>query len=122
MYVANIVKQAVISNKGILHLTDGTKPEQYNNFGILLINKNRYVVTLPKESNEPIPGIKTKYTGMLWKIDIKDSLPILTSHHFHYFSQSGLHLKAAVKAFNRYYKDSEYEPGEIIEMFTINSM
>ncbi len=69
MYVANLVKQAVISNRGILHFEDNVKPEQYSNFGVLLIGEDKYIVTLPKESDRPIPGIKTKYIGMLWKVD-----------------------------------------------------
>lgn len=120
MYIPGIVKHAIISNKGMMHYTNGAKPEQYNNFGILQINKKRYVVVLPKEPDSATSGIKKIYKGMLWKIDVEDNIPIITSQHFQYFSQSATNINTAVKAFNRYYRDSPYEPGELIEIFTIN--
>lgn len=116
MYKLEAVKNALTATKGTIRYQDSTTFEKLEHFATLCIGNSKFVVTLPKPKPDKVRPTLNNFTGMLWLVDLKDGLPIVTSKHFHFFDYKVANLKTAVDRFNTQYRKNEHEPGEIINI------
>jgi|JFJP01.1.fsa_nt_gi hypothetical protein len=120
MHSDKTVQKALIKTNGLIDYKILGISEKITNAATLIIGSGKFIVTLPKATPDTIKTSLNLYKGMLWLIEVEKGLPIVKSKHFQFFNEKAATIESAIYKFNRYYKNSVYEPGQLINLISFS--